>query len=153
MSSESINTEFVVKAAAYCSTSEHCVSEVADKLQKWGAEQCDIDTIIKYLCEEQYIDEHRYCKAFVNDKLRFAKWGRRKITYMLSAKHVDKKALAEALDAIDEDLYISILTDLLRSKLRSLRSVAPEQQKLKLYSFAASRGFESSAIAAAIKQL
>lgn len=148
-----MNSELLSKAAAYCSASEHCVTEVTDKLLKWGADSTEIPPIIDYLLKEKYIDENRYCRAFVNDKLRFAKWGRQKIAYMLSAKRVDKEALAAALDSIDEEQYQKILIDLLKSKLKTIRTSEPQQLKLKLYRFAASRGFEASDITKAIKNI
>ena len=148
-----MNQELLYKAASYCSGSEHCISEVQTKLTAWGAESEEIQPIIDYLLQEKYIDESRYCKAFVNDKLRFAKWGRQKIAYMLQVKHVDKSAAREALESIDEEQYEKILEDVLRAKIKSLRSVEPEQRNLKLYRFAASRGFESRTISRVLKRI
>ena len=40
------------KAAAYCSRSEHCISEIEEKLSKWGIDKEDSEKIIKRLTEE-----------------------------------------------------------------------------------------------------
>lgn len=45
-----------------------------------------INRIIDRLVVEKFIDEERYCRAFVNDKFRFAKWGKMKITQALYMK-------------------------------------------------------------------
>lgn len=148
-----MNQELLHKAAVYCSRSEHCIAEVTEKLTAWGAEQQEIQPIIDYLIKEQYINQQRYCQAFVNDKLRFAKWGKQKIAYMLAMKHIDRSVINDALDNIDYEEYISILTDLLRTKQRSIRSIEPQQQKLRLYRYAASRGFTTTEISNALKQL
>ncbi len=156
-----MNNELLQKAAAYCSVAERCVSDVREKLTLWLAKDsednhlntADIESIIDYLLKEKYIDETRYCRAFVNDKLRFAKWGRQKINYMLQVKHVDKAAIREAIDAIDEEIYLDVLEDVLRTKKKSLRSVESEQVNIRLYRFAASRGFETSEISKVLKRI
>lgn len=43
--------ELKYKAEAYCATAEHCPSELAIKLQQWGASHNDIATIITHLKE------------------------------------------------------------------------------------------------------
>ena len=61
------------RMAAYCASAEHCRAEVVEKLQRWGIAYDAIDRIIDRLEQEQYIDEERYCRAFIRDKYRFAK--------------------------------------------------------------------------------
>ncbi len=148
-----MNQELLYKAATYCSGAERCIADVKAKLSTWGAESDDVQPIIDYLLQEKYIDEFRYCRAYVNDKLRFAKWGRQKIVYMLQSKHIDKSAIKSAIETIDDEQYECILTEVLKSKAKSLRSVESEQRKIKLYRFAASRGFESQVIGKVIKTI
>ena len=62
------------RVAAYCSDAEHCRAEVSDKLQKWGIAYDAIERILARLEAEKYIDDERYCRAFIGDKFRFAKW-------------------------------------------------------------------------------
>ena len=76
---EITETEALNRVAAYCSTAEHCRAEIAEKLQRWGIAYDAIDRIINRLEQEKYIDEERFCRAFINDKYRFAKWGKMKI--------------------------------------------------------------------------
>ena len=45
--------------------------------------------IIDRLIDEKFIDERRYCRAFVNDKLRFNHWGRVKIQAKLREKKLN----------------------------------------------------------------
>jgi regulatory protein len=69
---EITETEALNRVAAYCSTAEHCRAEIAEKLQRWGIAYDAIDRIINRLEQEKYIDEERFCRAFINDKYRFA---------------------------------------------------------------------------------
>lgn len=83
---EITETEALNRVAAYCSTAEHCRAEIAEKLQRWGIAYDAIDRIINRLEQEKYIDEKRFCRAFINDKYRFAKWGKMKIGQALQLK-------------------------------------------------------------------
>ena len=71
--------EALYKSAAYCSQSEHCISDLRNKLTQWGVMESDWDKIIRYLVDENYINESRYAIAFTKDKFRYNKWGKIKI--------------------------------------------------------------------------
>ena len=65
---EITETDALSRVAAYCSTAEHCRAEVTEKLQRWGIPYDAIDRIINRLEQEKYIDEERFCRAFIHDK-------------------------------------------------------------------------------------
>ena len=92
----------------------------------------------------------RFCRAFVNDKVRFNRWGRRKISIALREKRVDEALAREALDAIDEEEYMSSLVAVVAAKRRELKGKDDYLSKQKILRYAASRGFETSLIMNAI---
>ena len=47
--------EALYKAAAYCSSSEHCLSEVADKLDGWGVSPAVKESILQYLLKRNIL--------------------------------------------------------------------------------------------------
>jgi regulatory protein len=134
------------KAAAYCAQCERAASEVEEKLQKYGVQDVDIEKIIKKLKDEDFLNEQRYCNFFVEDKFRFNRWGKTKIAYMLLLKKVAKESVCQALDIISEDEYLSVLTNLLQSKSKSIKATDKFQKEQKLFRFACSHGFESDVI-------
>jgi len=134
------------KASAYCAQCERATSEVKEKLQKWSVQNVDIEKIIQKLIEDDFLNEQRYCNAFVKDKFRFNRWGKTKISYMLSQKNVSKEYISQALDNIDEEEYLSVLADLLKSKIKSIKETDKFQKEQKLFRFAVSRGFETDVI-------
>ena len=71
--------EMLHRAAAYCSTAERCIQDVQKKIDAAGLPPDASERIIARLLKERFIDESRYTRFFVNDKLRFNKWGRVKI--------------------------------------------------------------------------
>ena len=138
--------EALNKAAAYCTLCERCVSEVSAKLTAWDVPSGEQEKIIARLIEEKFIDEARYCRAFVNDKLRFNRWGRIKINAALRNKRLPKEYINEALESIDDEKYIEILKEIIAIKHRELKGKEDFATKQKLMRHAASRGFEPAII-------
>ena len=75
MSAQLTDEEAVNRVASYCSTAEHCRAEINEKLQRQGIAYETIARILDQLEAEKFIDDERFCRAFVNDKFRFSKWG------------------------------------------------------------------------------
>ena len=143
--------EALNKAASYCTLCERCISEVTTKLTTWGVPFGEQQKIIARLQEEKFIDEQRYSRAFVNDKLRFNHWGRKKIIFSLYEKRVPKEFVNDAIEEIDEELYMSILKEVIAMKSRELKGKDDYSARQKMMRFAASRGFEADAIMRVIK--
>ena len=138
--------EALNKAAAYCTLCERCISEVSTKLTAWGVPLGEQEKIIARLIEEKFIDEARYCNAFVNDKVKFNRWGRIKITAALREKHLPQEYVKEALENIDEEIYLQALQETIDIKRRELKGKDDFATRQKLIRHAASRGFEPAII-------
>lgn len=136
--------------AAYCSGAEHCLSEVRTKLMRGTDDEGVCDRVLQRLVSERFIDEDRYARAFVNDKLRFAKWGRKKIQQELWRKEISESVYRPILNDIDERQYVQTLSDLLKAKRKSLKAKDEYDLKVKLLRFGTSRGFEPRYIYAAL---
>ena len=144
-------SEALNKAAAYCTLCERCMSEVSTKLTAWDVPHCEQEKIIARLIEEKFIDESRYCRAFVNDKVKFNRWGRIKITAALREKHLPQELIREAIDDIDEQQYLQSLNDVIAIKRKELKGKDDFATQQKIIRHAASRGYEPSLIIKTIK--
>lgn len=129
------------RMAALCSTSEHCESEIREKLQRADMTESDIQRIVDLLYDEQYLDTQRYCRALAHDKLRFAHWGRLKIQQALRLKGLPDSDIRQALDELPEEEYREVLLTLIRQKQRTLPDEDDYTQRGKLIRFATGRGF------------
>ncbi len=136
-----------------CARSEQASGEAAKKLASWGISSTDATKIIASLISRRYIDDSRFCRAFVKDKFRFARWGKRKIYLALLQKRVDRSLINEAFDEIDADEYQSALTALIRAKAATINDADTYEGRTRLFRFAASRGFEPDLIARVIHNL
>ena len=143
--------EALNKAAAYCTLCERCQSEVSTKLTAWGVPHDEQEKIIARLTNEKFIDESRYCRAFVNDKVKFNRWGRIKITAALREKHLPQEHIKEALEGIDENTYLQALQETIDIKRRELKGKDDFATQQKIIRHAASRGYEPSLIISTIK--
>lgn len=131
------------RAAALCSRSEQCESDIRAKLLRWEVGADEADTIIARLKDEHFLDEQRYARAFVHDKFLYNGWGPIKLTAMLRQKQVGSETIAAALDQFSRQDYRNSLHRLLEVKLRSVSSREPRLARAALLRFAASRGFDT----------
>ncbi|MCR5180766.1 MAG: RecX family transcriptional regulator [Bacteroidaceae bacterium] len=127
--------------AALCSTSEHCESEIREKLQRAAVSDADIERVVERLYDERFLDTARYCHAFALDRMRFAHWGRVKIQQALRLKKLPEPDIRQALDELPDAEYQHILQEVLAQKRRTLREEDEYILRGKLIRFAAGRGF------------
>lgn len=118
--------EALSKAQAYCARSEHCAADVRRKLIEWGVEESEdfFDFIEQNLRAEGYLDDERFCRAYVHDKVAYQSWGRVKIQAGLQALHLPSAAIRAALEEIDETQYAANLRKLAQQR----RSDAPDKR-------------------------
>lgn len=131
------------RAAALCSGSEHCSSEIRKKLLLWGLTSAQAEKAISFLIKEKYIDNSRFCRAYCLDKFRYNHWGRIKICQMLRMLEMEANNIDEGLNAIPEEEYQEVLSHVLSQKNRQLKDSDPFIRKGKLVRHALSRGFET----------
>ena len=133
--------EAYLRLAALCAQAEHCEQEMRDKMRRWGLDEAAQDKVVERLTKERYIDEERYARAFVKDKIRYNKWGRRKVQQALWMKHISDDIQQQVLDEIDEKEYLDVLRPLLKQKRKSIKAESDYELNQKLVRFALSRGF------------
>ena len=135
-------TEALAKAANLCAKGEHCAADIKEKLRQWGIEGQDAQEILSHLHQQGFIDEGRYTKAYINDKYRFAKWGRTKIEQGLRQKQIPSSVFRPLMnEVIDMSEYTQILRDLLKQKRKTLKEHDDYILRGKLTRFALQRGF------------
>ena len=126
---------------ALCARSEHSSGDMLEKMRQWNIGDEAQARIMQRLTEGRFIDDERFARAFVNDKIRYNQWGRRKIEQALTMKRVDRQTQQRVLDEVDEEEYLRVLRPLLKSKKRSISARNEFEHQMKLMRFALSRGF------------
>jgi len=133
----------LTKVMAMCSQSERCRYDIVAKLRQWEIPEEEITEAVDYLIKEHFLDEERFVRFFVNDKLRFNKWGKLKLRFMLRQKQIPETIVREALNQINDDLYLKTLHSLLKAKVKSIKGASDYERKGKLAVFAQGHGFEA----------
>ena len=95
--------EAYLTLAALCAQAEHCQWEMLEKMRRWEVPEETQARVMQRLVKERYVDDERYARAFVKDKIRYNKWGRRKVD----------QALWQQVDESQQRLRIESETDAL----------------------------------------
>ena len=141
MKKQMTEQEAYLQLAAICAQAEHCEQEMRDKMKRWELDETVQNRIIERLVKERYIDNERYARAFVKDKIRYNKWGRRKVQQGLWMKRIDASIQQQVLDEIDEKEYLDVLRPLLKQKRKNTKASSDYELNQKLVRFALGRGF------------
>ena len=141
MKKEMTEQEAYLQLAALCANAEHCQHEMLEKMRRWELSEAVQARVMARLVKERYVDDERYARAFVKDKIRYNKWGRRKVQQALWLKRIDDAIQQTVLDEIDDDEYLKVLKPLLKQKSKSIRAESDYERNQKLVRFALGRGF------------
>lgn len=134
--------EVLSRLQTLCARSEHCSHEMREKMMRWGVASDVQDKIVDRLIDDKFIDDERFARVFISDKLRFNHWGRRKIEQALFQKRIPKQISQPILNEITDQEYIEQLLPLIKSKRKSLSSVEDDYElRQRLVRFALQRGF------------
>ena len=133
--------EAYLRLASLCAQAEHCQYEIREKMRRWELGEEAQARIMERLVKERYIDEMRYARAFVKDKVVYNKWGRRKVEQALWQKQIDDDIRQRVLEEVDDETYVSVLRPLLKQKRKSTKAGSEYEMNQKLVRFALGRGF------------
>lgn len=133
--------EAYLTLASLCANAEHCQWEMREKMRRWELSEEAQTRILNRLVSERYIDDVRFARAFVKDKVKYNKWGRRKVEQVLWQKHIDEDIRQQVLDEIADEDYVLVLRPMLQQKRKSIKANSDYELNGKLIRFAVSRGF------------
>jgi regulatory protein len=136
-----------------CSRAEKCVADVRRKLSDWELAPGEAAAIVAQLQAAGFVDERRYAKAFVHDKITLSRWGALKVQKALKNKKINDDIIREALRGVDKLTQEQMLACLLSHKNKSLMADPPAARKAKLLRFALGRGFEYEMSLRAVDEL
>lgn len=134
--------KWLMQMQRLCSTKEYCRFDIYEKLKKSELNDNDKKKIIETLVNQNFINEQRYVRAFIHDKLFLSKWGLTKIKYVLQQKNIDIELLNNFLYEVDEEKYLESFLGLAKAKWKSLKDNDPYLQKQKLIRYLMGRGVE-----------
>ena len=141
------------RARGWCSRREMCKSEIRIRLQKTELSDEEINEIISVLVEEKFIDEKRFARAFVHDKIEYQKWGIQKVKYAMYYKEISQENIAEALENIDKEEYLEKFMLVAKLRKKTIKGVNDYEKKQKLMRFLLSKGIGSEDVFCILKRI
>lgn len=145
--------EALARVARLCAKKEYASLDVKRKLLRMGLSEESAERVVSRLKRDQFIDEHRYANGFIHDKLRFNKWGRRKIEHALRQKQLPPEVIAEAFTRFSEAALTESLLPMLEKKSSTVKGRSPYEKRGKLIQYALGRGFSMDDILACLKRM
>ena len=142
----------IEKIQSYCLYQERCVKEVKNKLFSMKVNSKSANDIIEYLIDNDFLNEERYTKMFIQGKLRIKKWGRIKLKYELRLKGVDIKIINENINQINEEDYVKYFNEFSTNKFKLLKG-SRDQKKRSYINYFTYRGWENDLIYQKLKDI
>jgi len=144
-----------LKIASYCAYQERCQQEVRTKLYSYELYRDEVEELLSWLIQENYINEERFAITFAGGKFRIKKWGKFKIAQALKQKDISEYCLKKAMQEIDMEDYLVTIKELATKKRNeyALRISNEYQLRDKTAKHIISKGFEPALVWQIIKEL
>ena len=142
----------IEKIQSYCLYQDRCIKEVKNKLYSFKVSSQLVENIVEYLIDNDYLNEERYTKMFIQGKLRIKKWGRIKLKYELKSKGIDIKIINEHINQINEEDYIEYFNEFSTNKIKFLKGTL-DQKKRSFINYFTYRGWENNLIYEKLKDV
>lgn len=143
-----METEILKRITKYCAEAEKCTHDVITKLESWDVPEEEHPRILEKLRSENFLNETRYVKRFVDEKWKLDKWGKLKIENALRRKEIDDTLIHEAISEINDAEYLDIMHEVLRKKAKEVKTDKPGDDAKRVMLFAQGRGFEEDLVLA-----
>lgn len=136
-----------MRLADRCAMAEVSTGEALEKLRTFGITGRESHAIVQRLVDERFIDDERFARAYVRDRVNNARWGVNKIRASLRLKGIEQEMIDTALaEELDDETYFGNLAAALRSKGNKMPSPLSRDDYGRLARFALGRGYEPAVV-------
>ena len=140
------------KIQSYCLYQDRCIKEVKNKLFSLKVNNNLVEKIINHLIDNDYLNEERFVKLFIQGKLRIKKWGKIKLKYELKIRGINNNIIDAHIKNISEDEYISYFDEFSSAKIKFLKGTL-DKKKRSFINYFTYRGWENQLIYQKLKDI
>ena len=133
------------KIKSYCQYQERCTKEVRKKLYTLKTSTESIEKIISFLINNDFFNDERFVKFFIQGKLRIKKWGKIKLKYELKSRGINYQIIETSIKNISDEEYISYFEEFSSNKIKYLKGTL-DQKKRSFINYFTYRGWENELI-------
>ena len=129
------------------------IAEFTEKLTKRGFSQDIIDELLNDFKKRGFLDDLKFAKLLIQDRIKLKPMGRFKLKQELNAKGISEFDSDDALEAMSGEMdEYEAASKLAQSKLKQFKGVDKVIAKRRLASFLGRRGFSYDAVFKAVKE-
>ena len=133
------------KIKSYCQYQERCTKEVRKKLYNLKTSTESTEKIISFLTNNDFLNDERFVKFFIQGKLRIKKWGKIKLKYELKSRGINYQIIQTYINDIPDNEYISYFEEFSSNKIKFLKGTM-DQKKRSFINYFTYRGWENDLI-------
>ncbi|HUD21187.1 MAG TPA: regulatory protein RecX [Candidatus Saccharimonadales bacterium] len=120
--------------------------ELEEKLARKKYDPEEIASVITRFKEVGLIDDQRFAKSYVADKLEFARRGRWRISLELRKKGISKELIDEFVGSIEPEEELRVARELLKGRQRAWANLDPQKRYVRAVGLLSRRGFSGNII-------
>ena len=124
--------EIYTKVIKYIVTKLRCEKEIREYLKKYTEEKTLIEKIVEQLKKEGLINDDRYIKAFIEDKVNLTSWGPYKIEKELEKLGMNKEKVQDVLSKYELQTFENKIKRIISKKEKANKNNSNYTLKQKL---------------------
>ncbi len=130
----------------YISIRFRSIKEMKDYLLKKEYPSDIVDEAIQSLISNTYLDDDRFTKAYIKDKMAFTSKGDYKIRMELSSLGIDNSIIDNNILTIDNDILINKMKKIIDKDIKSNKKYNGSELRNKIYNHLINQGYSKEKV-------
>lgn len=122
------------------------IKELKDYLKNKEEDITIIEEVIDKLIDNKYLDDDRFTKAFIKDKLNFTNWGDYKIKNELKRLGVNEEIIYNNISNIDDNIYYERIDKIINKDISTNKKYNGIKLKNKIYNHLLTLGYSKEKV-------
>lgn len=122
------------------------INELRDYLKNKEEDTIIIEEVIDKLIDNKYLDDDRFTKAFIKDKLNFTNWGDYKIKNELKRLGVNEEIIYNNMTSIDDNIYYERINKIIDKGISTNKKYSGIKLKNKIYNHLLTLGYSKEKV-------
>ena len=122
------------------------INELRDYLKNKEEDTIIIEEVIDKLIDYKYLDDDRFTKAFIKDKLNFTNWGDYKIKNELKRLGVNEEIIYNNISNIDDNIYYERIDKIINKDISTNKKYNGIKLKNKIYNHLLTLGYSKEKV-------
>lgn len=122
------------------------IKELKDYLKNKEEDTTITEEVIDKLIDNKYLDDDRFTKAFIKDKLNFTNWGDYKIKNELKRLGVNEEIIYNNISNIDDNIYYERINKIINKDISTNKKYNGIKLKNKIYNHLLTLGYSKEKV-------